>query len=265
MLFNTKKRSIPISDTKMDFVSFGRGEKTLIILPGLSLQKVSSAAMSLSFMYRIFVKEYKVYIFDKRDVIPDGFTVKDMADDTYFAMQQLGITKASVFGVSLGGMVAQQLTIDHPDMVEKLIPAVTASETNPAIENAVNTWISLAEKGETDILVKDMLMRLYSDKYIRRYKLLIPLMVKLSKKSDIPRFVNMAKACLSCKTNEELHKITCPTFVLGGLQDKITTAKGSTDIAEKLGCEIYMYDEFGHAAYEEAKDFNKRIYDFLKK
>ena len=36
------------------------------------------------------------------------------------------------------------------------------------------------------------------------------------------------------------------------------------EIAEKLGCEIYMYEELGHAAYEEAKDFNKRIYEFFK-
>ena len=39
----------------------------------------------------------------------------------------------------------------------------------------------------------------------------------------------------------------------------------SEKIAEKLQCEIYMYEELGHAAYEEAKDFNKRIYRFLQK
>ena len=39
----------------------------------------------------------------------------------------------------------------------------------------------------------------------------------------------------------------------------------STEIAEKLGCEIYMYDNLGHAAHEEAKDFNKRVMEFLDK
>ena len=37
----------------------------------------------------------------------------------------------------------------------------------------------------------------------------------------------------------------------------------SSEIAEKLGCEIYMYEKLGHAAYEEAKDFNQRVLDFL--
>jgi pimeloyl-ACP methyl ester carboxylesterase len=54
-------------------------------------------------------------------------------------------------------------------------------------------------------------------------------------------------------------------LVLGGSQDKVTTGEASVEIAEKLGCEIYMYENFGHAAYEEAKDFNRRVYDFLNK
>ena len=37
----------------------------------------------------------------------------------------------------------------------------------------------------------------------------------------------------------------------------------SGEIAEKLGCEMYMYDKLGHAAYEEARDFNDRVYAFL--
>ena len=53
-------------------------------------------------------------------------------------------------------------------------------------------------------------------------------------------------------------------FVIGGQQDKIVSGKASEEIAEKLDCKIYMYENLGHAAYEEAKDFNKRIYDFLR-
>ena len=37
------------------------------------------------------------------------------------------------------------------------------------------------------------------------------------------------------------------------------------ELANKLGCELYMYEQLGHALYEEAKDFNRRVYDFLRK
>ena len=53
------------------------------------------------------------------------------------------------------------------------------------------------------------------------------------------------------------------TLVLGAAEDKIVTAKASEEIAERIGCPIHIYEDLGHAAYEEAPDFNKRIYDFL--
>ena len=73
----------------------------------------------------------------------------------------------------------------------------------------------------------------------------------------------LAKACLTCNTYEDLDKIKCPVLVLGGRQDKVVTGNASEEIAAKLGCKIHMYDSLGHAAYEEAKDFNRIVYDFL--
>ena len=48
-----------------------------------------------------------------------------------------------------------------------------------------------------------------------------------------------------------------------GRQDKVVTGRASEEMAEKLGCQIHMYDSLGHAAYEEAKGFNQIVYDFL--
>ena len=53
-------------------------------------------------------------------------------------------------------------------------------------------------------------------------------------------------------------------MVIGGRQDKVVGAAASEEIAEKIGCELYMYESLGHAAYEEAKDFNEKVYAFFK-
>lgn len=47
------------------------------------------------------------------------------------------------------------------------------------------------------------------------------------------------------------------------MQDRVTGGEASMEIAEKLGCKSFIYDDLGHAAYEEAKDFNQRVYDFF--
>ena len=52
-------------------------------------------------------------------------------------------------------------------------------------------------------------------------------------------------------------------FVLGGRQDKVVTGTASAEIAERLGCKIHMYEGLGHAAYEEAGDFNQKVYEFM--
>ena len=214
-------------------------------------------------MYRIFSKEYRVYVFDRKEAIPENYSVREIAEDTASAMKTLELSKAYVLGVSQGGMVAQYLAIDFPELVEKLVLGVALSRQNETVKNAVEAWIQYAQNKEMESFVKDMLLKMYSPGYLRRYRMLIPIMTEMSKKADLNRFVILAKACFTCDTYEELHKITCPVLVLGGKQDKVVTGEASVEIAEKLGCEIYMYEKLGHAAYEEAKDFNKRIYVFL--
>ena len=171
---------------------------------------------------------------------------------------------ADVFGVSQGGMIAQYLAIDRPDLVHKLVLAVTLSRNNETVKSVVANWISLTEKGDFKALVADMAVKMYTDAYVKRYRFFMPLLTVFQKPKDVKRFITLAKACLTCNTYEELDKIQCPVLVMGGKEDKIVTGEASEEIAEKLGCQIYMYEKMGHAIYEEATDFNKRVYDFLK-
>ena len=264
MLYNVKESKLSINNTKVDYISFGSGTKTLVMIQGLNTRRIKGAGLSLAYMYRLFAKEYKVYLFDRREDVYDGITVRDIASDMAAAMDELGISNADVFGVSQGGMIAQYLAIDRPDLVHKLVLAVTLSRNNDTVKEVVRSWIEMTEKSDMQSLVRDMSEKMYSQSYLKRYKLFMPLLTVLQKPKDIQRFVRLAKACLTCNAYEELHKIKCPVMVLGAGCDKIVTGEASEEIAEKLGCEIYMYDDLGHAAYEEAKDFNVRIIEFLR-
>ena len=263
MIYNAKEQKTNLHNMQIDTISFGSGKKSLIMIQGLNTRGIKGASVSLAYMYRLFAKEYTVYLFDRRPDIPDGMTVRDMASDVAAAMDTLGITNADVFGVSQGGMIAQYLAIDRPDLVNKLVLAVTLSKNNPVVESAIEKWIALTEQGNMKELVEDMAIRMYSDAYVKRYKPLMPLLTVMQKPKDVNRFIKLARACLTCNSYEDLHKIQCPVFVIGGQQDKVVDGIASKEIAEKLGCEIYMYEKLGHAAYEEAKDFNQRVFDFL--
>ena len=263
MIYNAKEHQLKLENLQMDYITFGKGTKPLVMIQGLNTRSIKGAAVSLAYMYRVFAKEYKVYLFDRRENVTEGLTVRDLAADIAMAMDALNITNADIFGVSQGGMIAQYLAIDRPDLVHKLVLAVTLSKNNDTVENVVNSWIEMTEQGDMKRLVEDMAFKLYSDAYMKKYKPLLPLLTLLQKPKDVKRFIILAKACLSCNIYEELDKIQCPVLVMGGGKDLVVTGEASIELAEKLGCQIHMYEDLGHAAYEEAADFNRRVYDFL--
>ena len=263
MMYHAKELKLNIQNMSFDYITFGKGSKPLVMIQGLNTRGIKGAALSLAYMYRIFAKDYKVYLFDRRPEVLEGITVRDMALDIAMAMDTLGIKDAYIFGVSQGGMIAQYLAIDRPDLVKKMVLAVTLSRNNETVKKVVSNWIKMTELGNMKELVKDMAEKMYSDAYIRKYRLFMPLLTMLQKPRDVKRFVILSKACFTCNTYELLDKIKCPVLVLGGKKDKVVTKEASEEIAEKLGCKIYMYDNLGHASYEEAKDFNKRVYDFF--
>lgn len=264
MLYNAKEGKLNINGEQIDYITFGKGAKPLVMIQGLNTRGINGSALPLAYMYRIFAKEYKVYLFDRRPSVHDGTTVRDMASDIATAMDTLHLEKADIFGVSQGGMIAQYLAIDRPDLANKLVLAVTLSKNNDRVKSVIKNWIALTEQGNIKALVKDMAEKMYSPAYMKRYRPLLPLLTLLQKPKDPQRFIHLAKSCLTCNAHEELDKIQCPTLVIGGRQDEIVGAKASEEIAQKLGCKLHIYEEFGHAAYEEAKDFNQIVYDFFK-
>ena len=263
MFYGAKEGKLTVSGMQLDYITFGKGEKPLILIQGLNTRGIRGAALSLAYMYRIFARDYKVYLFDRRPQVFPGITVRDMAMDVAAAMDVLGLRNAHVVGVSQGGMIAQYLAIDRPELVEKLVLAVTLCRNNATVVQVIGSWIQMAQAGHMQALVTDMAEKMYSDAYLKRYRPFLPLLTVLQKPKDVQRFVRLAQACLNCDTYGILQKIGCPVLVIGGAEDRIVTGEASRDLADRLGCRLHMYEMLGHAAYEEAADFNRIVYDFL--
>ena len=264
-MYGAKEKQLFLHHARVDYITFGKGPKTLVMIPGLNTRGVRGSSAMLSFMYRIFAKDYTVYVFDHPAPLPPDYTVSAAAKWLADTMDALKIKNADVFGVSQGGMVAQYLVLQRPDLVHKMVLAVTLSRTNKTVTEAVESWLRLLASGKGKAFVEDMARRMYSDAYVRRYKPFFPLLALLQKPKDPRRFASLAKACLTCDTYRQLENIRCPVLVLGGAEDKIVTAEASREMAEKLHCELYLYENLGHAAYEEAADFNRRVLDFFQK
>lgn len=264
--YQTKK--VLLEDTEMDYITFGQGDKPLIMIPGLSdgLKTVKGQGLLLSYYYRKFAKEFTVYIFSRKNKISEGYSTRDMAKDQKKVMDLLGIKKAYVMGISQGGMIAQYLAIDYPEIVERLVIGVSASRHNSTIEKVVGNWIQLANSNEYGRLIIDTMEKTYSDKGIKKYQPFYPIIRRIGKPKSFHRFILQAMACLSHNAYDELDKIQCKTLVIGGDVDKVVGENTSEEMAEKIkDSKLVLYKGLGHGAYEEDANFNRQVMDFLLK
>lgn len=249
----------------VDYIRFGNGSKTLVMIPGVGdgLKTVKGMALPFAILYRSLVKEFTVYVFSRRRILTKGTTTRDMAEDLNSAMEALGLTSALVVGVSQGGMIAQWLAIDHPDKVGKLVLTVTLSRPNPTAQSVIDGWIEMADRGDYKGIMVDTAERSYSEKRLKQARLEYRLLGSVGKPRSFYRFQIQAASCLTHDAYDQLDRITCPTLVIGGKEDKIVTGQASVEMAERIpNCELYMYDGLGHGLYEEAPDFLKRVAEF---
>ena len=260
-----KNGSVTTGNTEMYYVSFGKGGKNLVVLPGLSdgLATVKGKALILSYPYRKFFQDYTVYLFSRKNDMPDGYTIRDMAKDQILAMKKLGIDQAYLLGVSQGGMISQYIAIDHPEMVAKLILAVTAPYANSIVKDVVSCWINMAEQGNHTALMLDTAEKMYSEDYLRKNRKVFPFLAKVTKPSSYDRFLKNAHAILGFDARNALSKIHCPTLILAGSDDHTIGNDAAFELNRAIaGSKLFVYEGLGHGAFEEAKDFYDRVLEF---
>ena len=263
-----KNGCITIGDTDMYYVSFGMGAKKLVALPGLSdgLATVKGKALILSLPYKKFLKNYTVYMFSRKNRMPEGYSIRDMADDQALAMKLLGIGQANILGVSQGGMIAQYLAVDHPEMVKKLILAVTAPNANAATQNVIKGWIGMAARKDHTALMTDTAEKMYSEKYLQKNRKFLPLLAKFTKPRTYDRFLVNANAILNFDCRTELPKISCPTLIIAGSDDHTVGNEAAAELNRAItGSELYVYPCLGLGASEEADHFYERVLELCER
>ena len=250
-----------LSDQGVDYVTFGQGDKVLVIITGLSLQGLSDISdLAIYSLFYRFAKEYKVYIFDRKDHIEEGISIENMADDLYHSLQELHIAKASIIGMSQGGMIAQLFAIKYPQKVTSLVLALTFSRNNDISRDTIEGWIEMAK------LNKDSMCKTFSSPILKKLYVINKLFLKTVSVEKQERFVRLAKSILGFDCHRSLDKITCPTFVLGAKNDLVLGVDGARELANSIpNASYYEFSKLGHAAFIESKQFNKMILEFLRK
>ena len=231
----------------------------------MNIEQVKGKALQFAFYYRNFLRDYKVFIFDHKEHLNENYEISDMVEEIAYCIKKLNLDKVDVVGVSQGGMIAQLLAINYPDIVRKLVLVATTSRNNPTTNKVVDRWIVLAENGELQELQKNMLETVYSKRYIEKNKWLSILVQFLFKPrlDQLNRFIILARSCLKFNVFDKLDKIQSKTLVIGAALDQVIPVEFSNELAEKMNCQKIIYENSGHAVHQEVSNFNRTVLNFL--
>ena len=264
---NAKIDTVKTDDFTMSFFKFGHGEKTLVILPGLSVQSVMGSAEAIEEAYKALTDAFTIYVFDRREELPASYSIYDMAQDTAEAFQALNLQHVSLFGASQGGMIAMEIAVNHPELVEKMVLGSTSAQISDERFQVVEEWIRLAEDSDAEDLYQAFGEAVYPKDVYEQIRELLADAANTVSLEELERFTVLAKAMKGFDIRRDLEKITCPVLVIGDSEDGVLGVEAVETIAkylgDKPGFEVFMYHGYGHAAYDTAPDYKERILHFL--
>jgi pimeloyl-ACP methyl ester carboxylesterase len=242
----------------------GEGEP-LVMIMGFTASRIGWMPQR-----RFFRKYFRIINFDNRGAgksdKPSGpYSTRMMADDTVKLMDALGIEKAHIMGLSMGGMIAQELAINHPQRVMKLVLAATYARqdetSGDTLEQAEFLHLSPEKKASG-------LVGLAFNKPFYRFTfgLLAGVQTRFIGASGRVGIAGQSEACLKHDTLERLSSITAPTLVIVGTGDRIIKPVSSEVIARKIpNAKLVKVDGASHYFSFEMKNvFNREVLNFLK-
>jgi pimeloyl-ACP methyl ester carboxylesterase len=259
--------SVKTDDFTMDFFRFGRGERPLVILPGLSIQSVMDAADAIAAAYEPLADAFRIYVFDRRKELSPVYTVQDMARDTAQAFKALGLEKVCLFGASQGGMIALVLAIEYHELVGKMVLGSTSAHVKAHHYEVIEKWIDIAKKGDGKELYLSFGSVIYPPEVFEQYRDTLIAAAATVTKADLKKFIILAEGTKNFNVADKLSAIRCPVLAVGEYYDSVLDPDATMEIAEKLDhrddFRLFMYIGFGHAAFDTAPDYRERLLRFF--
>lgn len=197
-------------------------------------------------------------------------TIDQMADDAFRLLGHLDSDRTVIFGASMGGAIAQRLVLDHPEIADALILAVTFARPIEFMRRQHElTRAILRTESPLDAFIDGAVLRMFTPAFFELGRETVDRIVRGFLAGDEPMTspeVLLAQLDALDKHDllAELPSIDCPTLVLGGKQDVMVPGFASEEIARAIpGAELHMF-ETGHGCLvEEMDQVNARISDFL--
>jgi pimeloyl-ACP methyl ester carboxylesterase len=247
----------------------GTGEPLLLIAG------FDSDSSSWSAMMPALVKQYQVIRLDNRGVgqssAPDSpYSIKQMAADAAALLDYLSIPKVHIAGHSMGGQIAQELALAHPEKVKTLILLSSWAKGDSKFHALIELFGDLSSKLDSVLYQKALLPWLFTEAFYSTPGAIEQLIDILQDYPFLPTphgLYHQSRAILNSDTSDRLADIPHPTLVVVGKEDLVTPLKFSERLAQGIpNAELVILDRGGHAfIVESAETVAREMLNFWRR
>jgi 3-oxoadipate enol-lactonase len=221
-------------------------------------------------------REFRAITFDNRDVgetgpgpDPQPYGIRRFADDTAGLMDALGLGRAHVVGASMGGAIAQEFALAHPERTRSLTIVCSWPRTDPWLAELWGRWERVHEALGPVEWARATWLVVFTHRYYEDPAHLASLVAGAEanpRPQTFEMYRRQSRAAAAHDALDRLGQIAAPTHVVCGEEDTFTPLRYSRAIAEAIpGARLSVMPNVGHGMFWEATDaFNELVLDFLR-
>lgn len=257
-------QKITLGDLEVAYKLEGPAGKPLVIMSNSLMSNMSMWDCTVPAL----TDRYQVLRYDTRghgesSVLPGPYNMPQLADDLIALMNALKIDRAHIIGLSMGGMIAQQIGARYPERVHSLLLCDTASEMPPR-----SLWeerFAIARKDGIAGLVESTIKRWFTAPFIERAPTEIEKVRKMILGTNVDGYINCGSAVRDMAQTTMLLKIKAPTLVMTGRQDPACTVDQSTVLHRMIDTsKMVVLEDAAHLSnIEQPAAFNAQVRGFL--
>jgi 3-oxoadipate enol-lactonase len=246
----------------------GDGPETVVLVNGLA-DDLETWVLQVPALLEAGLR---VLRFDNRgigssDAPPGPYTTRDFADDTKALVDELGIGRFHLLGVSMGGMIAQEYALAHPDDLESLVLACTYAAPGPFCSRMFALWADMAEARDVPFVMRDVTLWAFTlpffeerEEELREFE---GEMAAMSQSRDA--YLAQLHSIREHDTRSRLPEIAARTLVVAGEEDILIPVALSRRLQEAIPGAAWSTVPGGHACiWEHPEPFNRVVVDFIR-